>query len=114
MSSFSVVDELRKILDELQQVEKVIDEINELANSMRRALLDMAYAEAEKRKQAVLEEMRAWQSRLYDEEVSKAEEAAREIQAKGVYEVEKVRRRAEQVKTQAEELVRKTILGIRG
>lgn len=78
---------------------------------MKRALVEIAAREAEKKRQLILEEARAWESRVYAEEVARAEEEAKKMMAEGLLAVEKVREKAEKVRTRAEELVSKAVLG---
>lgn len=106
-----MAEELEKVFEKLKQAEKKVDEIQETAVAMRKALVESAAREAEKRRQLLLEEARAWESRLYSEEVSRAEEHAKKLLGEGVIEVDKVKRRAEMIRGRAEELVEKAVLG---
>ncbi|MDW8084032.1 MAG: hypothetical protein RMI49_02375 [Candidatus Caldarchaeum sp.] len=106
-----MAEELEKVFNELREVEKKVDEIQQAAAAMKRALVEIAAREAEKKRQLILEEARAWESRVYAEEVARAEEEAKKMMAEGLLAVEKVREKAEKVRTRAEELVSKAVLG---
>ncbi|MCS7110018.1 MAG: hypothetical protein NZ956_00925 [Candidatus Caldarchaeum sp.] len=108
-----MADELERVFEDLRAADKKVDEIEQTALAMKRALVETAVREAEKRRQLILEEARAWQSRVYAEEVANAEEQAKKLMAEGVLAVEKVRRRAEKVRPRAMELVEEALFGRR-
>lgn len=108
-----MADELERVFEDLRAADKKVDEIEQTALAMKRVLVETAAREAEKKRQIILEEARAWMSRMYAEEVANAEEQAKKLIAEGVLAVEKVRRRAETVRSRAMELVEEALLGRR-
>lgn len=108
-----MAEELDKVFERLQEAERKVDEINETAAVIRKSLVELAAREVEKKRQMILEEARAWQSRLYAEEVARAEEQMKKRFAEGVFEVNKVRNRASEIRAEAEEFVRKAVLDLR-
>ncbi|MEM0441338.1 MAG: hypothetical protein QXF45_05400 [Candidatus Caldarchaeum sp.] len=108
-----MAEEIEKVFEKLREAELKVDEINETAAMIKKSIVEFAAREAERKRQLILEEARAWENRTYAEEVAKAEEQMKKRLAEGVFEVNKVRKRAAEIRVQAEEFVRKALLGLR-
>ncbi|MEM1946157.1 MAG: hypothetical protein QW470_07185 [Candidatus Caldarchaeum sp.] len=105
-----MVSKIEQAVEHLTKVENKLDELYEIAKFYRKELIDLASKEAEKLKARILEQAKANEDRLYSEEVSMAEEAAKEILAKGVWEANAVRKKADEMRAEAEKLVLDAIL----
>ncbi len=102
---------LDEVVEHLRKVEERLDGLYNDAARYRRELLEFTEREAGRLKAELIEQVRALQTRLLAEETARAEEAAKEIFSRGVWEADQVRKRAQGLREQAVELVVKAVLG---
>jgi vacuolar-type H+-ATPase subunit H len=102
---------LDEVVEHLRRVEERLDGLYNDAARYKRELLEFAEREAGRLKAELIEQVRALQTRLLAEETARAEEAAKEILSRGVWEADQVRNRAQGLREQAVELVVKAVLG---
>ncbi len=105
-----MVSKIEEAVEYLKKIEAKLDELYDLTNRYRREIIEFAIRESEKLKTKILEEARARGDRLLLEEISKAEEAAKEIMAKGRLEADNIRKRAEGLREEIENLVLRALL----
>ncbi|MEM2238349.1 MAG: hypothetical protein QXR26_07250 [Candidatus Caldarchaeum sp.] len=105
-----MASKVEQVVERLRKIEEKLDELYELTNVYRKEIVDMASKEAEKLKARISEQAKAREDRLFSEEVSRAEEAAKEILAKGKWEASIVRKKADEKRQEAERLVLEAVL----
>ncbi len=105
-----MVSKVEEVVEYLKKIEAKLDELYDLTNRYRREMIEFATRESEKLKIKILEEARAREDRLLSEEISNVEEAAKEIMAKGKLEANNVRKRADELREEIENLVLKALL----
>jgi len=105
-----VVTKVEEVIDYLRNVEARLDQLTELANTFRRELMEYAAKEAAGLRKRILEHARALQDRLLQEAVSQAEEASKEVLARGAWEAKSVRERATALRDKAEKIIIDAVL----